>query len=172
MEYHALTLTPWMTGTFWVAAAVLVFAVLFGRKIMTPATAMLDARAAGVRAALDEAATLKAEAEAMLADAKQRQAQAVADAKHILASAHAEAERMARELAEEAEATAKRRERLALDRIAAAEKAALHEVRSVAVDVATAAAAQLLRDGFAANTGGTMIDHAIAGIPAALHQKV
>jgi F-type H+-transporting ATPase subunit b len=172
MEYHALTLMPWLTGTFWVTAAVLVFAVLFGKKIGAPVAGMLDARASAVRIALDEAATLKAEAEAMLADAKQRQAQAVADAKQILASAHAEAERMSEELAEEAEATAKRRERMALDRIAAAEKAALHEVRSIAVDVATTAAAQLLRNGFAANAGGAMIDHAISGIPAALLQKV
>jgi F-type H+-transporting ATPase subunit b len=172
MEYHALTLTPWLTGTFWVTMAVLIFAVLFGRRIGMPVAGMLDARARAVRTALDEAATLKAEAEALLVDAKQRQAQAMADAKHILESAHEEAQRMAEELAREAEATAKRRERMALDRIAAAEKAALHEVRSIAVDVATAAAAQLLRNGFAANAGSAMIDTAISGIPAALHQKV
>ncbi len=172
MEYHALTFAPWLTGTFWVAMAVLVFAVLFGKKIGIPLGGMLDARATAVRTALDEAAALKAEAEAMLADAKQRQTQAIADAKQILASAHAEAERMSEELADEAEATAKRRERMALDRIAAAEQAALHEVRSIAIDVATAAASQALRNGFAANEGGAMIDHAIAGIPAALHQKV
>jgi F-type H+-transporting ATPase subunit b len=133
---------------------------------------MLDARAHAVRTALDEAATLKAEAEAMLADAKKRQTQAMADAKYILESAHEEAKRMTDELAREAEATAKRRERMALDRIAAAEKAALHEVRSIAVDVATTAATQLLRNGFASNAGAAMIDTAITGIPAALHQKV
>ena len=172
MEYHALTLTPWLTGTFWVTMAVLIFAVLFGRRIGVPVGGMLDARAHAVRTALDEAATLTAAAEAMLADAKQRQAQAMADAKYILDSAHEEAARMAEELAREAEATAKRRERMALDRIAAAEKAALHEVRSIAVDVATAAATQLLRNGFASNAGSAMIDTAITGIPAALHQKV
>lgn len=172
MEYHALTLAPWLTGTFWVTMAVLVFAVLFGRKIGVPVGGMLDARATAVRTALDEAAALKAEAEALLADAKQRQAQAIADARQILASAHAEAERMSEELAAEAQATAKRRERMALDRIDAAEKAALHEVRSIAIDVATAASTQALRNGFAANAGAAMIDTAITGIPAALHQKV
>jgi F-type H+-transporting ATPase subunit b len=172
MEYHALTLMPWLTGTFWVTMAVLVFAVLFGRRIGVPVGGMLDARATAVRTALDEAAQLKAEAQALLEDAKKRQAQAIADAKYILESAHAEAERMAEELASEAQATAKRRERMALDRIAAAEKAALHEVRSIAIDVATAAATQALRNGFAANEGAAMIDTAITGIPAALHQKV
>lgn len=172
MEYHALTLLPWLTGTFWVTIAVLVFFVLFGRKIALPVNNMLDGRAAAVRAALDEAAQLRAEAEALLADAKRRQEQAVADAKQILQSAHAEAERMAEELTEEAEATARRRKQMAMDRIAAAEKAALHEVSSIAVDVATAAVTELLRNGFASDTNDAMIDHAIAGVPAALHQRI
>ncbi len=172
MEYHALTLLPWLTGTFWVTIAVLVFLVIFGGKIALPVNNMLDARAAGVRAALDEAAQLKAEAEALLADAKRRQEQAIADAKQILESAHAEAARMSEELTKEAEATAKRRKQMAMDRIAAAEKAALHEVSNVAVEVAGAAVAQLLRKGFAADKNDAMIDHAIAGIPAALHQAV
>ena len=172
MEYHALTLLPWLTGTFWVTIAVLVFLLLFGRKIALPVNNMLDQRAEAVRAALDEAAQLKAEAQAMLADAKRRQEQAVADAKQILESAHLEAERMSEELTREAEATAKRRKQMALDRISAAEKAALHEVSSIAVDVASAAVAQLLRNGFAAETNDAMIDHAIAGVPAALHQSI
>jgi len=172
MEYHALTLLPWLTGTFWVTMAVLVFLVIFGRKIASPVNNMLDARATGVRAALDEAAKLKAEAEAMLADAKRRQEQAIADARQILESAHAEAARMSEELTEEAEATAKRRKQMAMDRIAAAEKSALHEVTNVAVEVAGAAVAQLLRKGFAADKNDAMIDHAIAGVPAALHQAI
>jgi F-type H+-transporting ATPase subunit b len=172
MEYHALTLAPWLTGTFWVTMAVLVFAVVFARKIAKPIAGMLDSRATSVRTALDEAANLKAEAQALLAEAKARQQQAIEDAKQILASAHAEAARMADELAKEAEATSKRRERMALDRIAAAEKAAIQEVRSVAVDIATAAATHLLQNGFAANAGPAMIDHAITGIPAALRQRI
>jgi F-type H+-transporting ATPase subunit b len=172
MEYHALTLFPWITGTFWVTVAVLAFLLIFGRKLTGPVNGMLDGRAAAIRAALDEAAQLKAEAEALLADAKRRQEQAIADAKQILASAHAEAERMAEELTREAEATARRRKQMAQDRIAAAEKAALQDVSNIAVDVATAAVSQLLRNGFAADKENGMIDHAIAGIPAALHQAV
>jgi F-type H+-transporting ATPase subunit b len=172
MEYHALTTLPWITGTFWVTIAVLAFLGVFGRKIALPVNNMLDGRAAGIRAALDEAAQLKAEAQTMLADAKRRQEQAIADAQAILASAHAEATRMAEELAKEAEATAKRRKHMAQERIAAAEKAALQEVSNIAVDVATAAVAQLLRNGFAADENDSMIDHAIAGLPSALLQKV
>jgi len=168
MEYQALHAVPWQHGSFWVFIAIVIFAVFFARKIVTPINTMLDTRAEAVRAALAEAAQLKAEAEALLADAKKRQEQATKDAADILDSAHREAESMAAALLAEAEATAKRRERLALDRIAAAEKAAIDDVRATAIDVATTAAANLLRTGFAAETDATAIDQAITRIPAAL----
>jgi len=172
MEYQAFHVDPWQHGSFWVAVAIIIFAVLFGKKIVVPVLGMLDARTAAVRAALDEAAALRAEAEALLADAKTRQQQAIADAQKIRDDATAEAARNAAELAKEARAVTRRRERLALDRIAAAEKAALQEVRSVAIDVATAAASNLLRDGFAEESRAAMIDQSIAAIPAALRQPV
>ncbi len=172
MEYQAFNSAPWEHGSFWVAVAIIIFIVLFAKKIIVPITAMLDARTNAVRAALDEAAKLKAEAEAMLVAAKARQAQAIEDAKEIIAHAEAEATRTRLELAAEARAMTKRRERLALDRIAAAEKAALEEVRNVAIDVATSASTQLLKAGFAAETDLGMIDRAIAGIPAALRSSV
>ena len=172
MEYQAFHAVPWQHGSFWVFIAILIFAVLFAGRIGRPLAAMLDARGHAVRAALDEAARLKAEALAMLADAKARQAQALIDAKDILASAHAEAGRMAEELARDAEAIAKSREQLALERIAAAEKAAVADVRAAAIDIATTAAGRILGQGFAAGQDPAMIDHAIAGLPAALRQTV
>ncbi len=172
MEYQAFHATPWDHGSFWVAVAIVVFAVLFARKIVTPVIGMLDARTAAVQSALDEAAKLKAEAQALLADARARQLQAIEDAKQIIAHAEAEAVRTRHAMAADAKAMAKRRERLALDRIAAAEKAALEEVRAVAIDVATAASTQLLRAGFAAEGNAAMIDQAISGVPAALRQAV
>jgi F-type H+-transporting ATPase subunit b len=172
MEYQAFHAVPWQHGSFWVMVAILIFVFLFAQKIIKPLLAMLDARTSAVQATLEEAAALKREAEAMLADAKARQIQAIKDAENILAQAEAEAARTRDQLAKEARALAKRRERLALDRIAAAEKAALEEVRSVAIDVATATAATVLRSGFAADQDVPMIDHAIAGIPSALRKPV
>jgi len=172
MEYQALHAVPWQHGSFWVFVAIVIFAVIFARKIITPVNAMLDGRAKTVRDALAEAAALKSEAEALLADAKKRQEQANQDAEDILASAQREAARLSAALLAEAQATAKRRERLALDRIAAAEKAAIAEVRSVAIDVATTASTNLLKSGFAADADAAMIDQSITALPAALRQPV
>jgi F-type H+-transporting ATPase subunit b len=63
--------------------------------------------------------------------------------------------------------TKTRREKLAMDRIAAAEKAALTEVRQTAADVATRAAEQVLAQGLG-DTDQVLIDHAIADLPRAL----
>lgn len=171
MEYNALNGTPWLHGTFWVFIAVAVFAWFFGRKIWAAIAGMLDHRTATVRAALDEAATLKAEAEAMLRDARAKRDAALEDARHIVASAEAEARRMAAELAAEAEATAARRERMAMDRIAAAEAAAVNEVRGAAADIAAAAVGEVLRADLDAARDGALIDRAIAALPGALAGK-
>lgn len=158
----------YLHGSFWVFVAVVIFALLAGRQISRAIAAMLDERTAGVSAALAEAAQLKAEAEAILADAKARQKQAEDDAKKILETAHVEAANLAAALAVEAEAAAKRRERMAIDRIAAAEASALAEIRAAAIDVATAASTALLADTLGPEADAALIDKAIAAAPVAL----
>jgi F-type H+-transporting ATPase subunit b len=172
MEYQAFHNTPWLHGSFWVFIAIVIFALLAGRKIATVLTTMLDGRTAAITAALQEAAALKAQAEAMLADAQARQAQALRDAASIVANAHAEAERMAAALAAEAAATATRRERMAQERIAAAEAQALADIRATAIDVAAAASRALLQGGFGAEGDVARIDDAIAALPEALRKQV
>ena len=55
-----------------------------------------------------------------------------------------------------------------MDRIAAAEKAAVDEVRLTAAEVATAAARQVIADGPDAEADAGLIDHAIGQLPSAL----
>jgi len=172
MEYQAFHAIPWQHGSFWVAIAIIVFAVLFADKIANPVLAMLDARTQAVRDALDEAARLKAEAEAMLADAKARQQQAAEDARQILQTAHDEAARLAADLAREAEAAARWREKLAMERIAGAEKAAIADVRAAAIDIASTAAATILRNTFGPVIDGKLLDNSISQLPTALRQRV
>jgi F-type H+-transporting ATPase subunit b len=169
MNYGAFTGHAfYLHGSFWVLVSIAIFALVAGRQIARLINAMLDERGAAVSAALAEAAQLKAEAEALLADAKTRQKQAEEDAKAILATAHVEAASLAASLAADAEASAKRRERMALERIEAAEAAAVNEIRATAIDIATAASTALLADTFGPNADAALIDRAIAAAPAAL----
>ena len=135
----------------WVFIAFVLFFVIFGRKLWAALAEMLDDRGAKVRTELEEAARLRQEAEAMLRDAEARRADALREAQALIDGAKAEAGRVAAAAAAEAEASAKRREQMALDRIAAAEKAAVDEVRMTAVEVATVAARQVIAEGLTAD---------------------
>ncbi len=152
----------------WVLLSFILFFVLFGRKLWAALAGMLDDRAATVKAELDEAAKLRQEAEAMLREAETRRSEAVAEAKALIEGAKAEAGRVAAAAAAEAEASAKRREQMAMDRIAAAEKAAVDEVRHTAAEIATVAARQVIAEGLTTDAGATLIDNAISQLPNAM----
>jgi F-type H+-transporting ATPase subunit b len=152
----------------WVAVAFIVFVLLFGKKLWGAFAGILDKRIAGIRAELEEAHRLRAEAEQLLADAKARREAAMTEAQALLTGAKAEAERLAHEAEADAKAVAARRERMAVDRISAAEKAAVAEVRETAAEVAVTAAETVIRDHLSQDMDAGLIDRAIAGLPAAL----
>ena len=152
----------------WVAICTIVFVLLLGRKIWAALTTMLDERTNAIRAELEEAARLRQEAEAMLRDAQARRDAALMDAQKLLEGARAEAQRVAAAAASEAEASARRRERMALDRIAAAEKAAVDDVRVTAAEIATVAAQQVITQTLTAEADGRLVELAIGQLPSAL----
>ena len=152
----------------WVVLAFFLFFILFGKKLWGVLSGILDARAVAVRAELEQASRLRREAEAMLRDAETQRTAALADAKALIEGARAEAERVTAAAAAEAEAAARRREQMALDRISAAEKAAVDDVRLAAADIATSAVRRFLADGFGAEPDSALIDQAITQLPTAL----
>lgn len=149
-------------GVFWVAVAFFVFAGLFGGRLWKMITRILDGRIATIRSHLAEAAQLRAEAEAMLAEATARQEAARSEAAALLARAHDEAARLARQMEAEAEAAAARRERMALERIAAAEQAVVTELRHTAIALAGTSVSQVLAESVSAEWDATLIDRGIS----------
>ena len=105
---------------------------------------------------------------AMLADARTRREQALADAERMLENARVEAARVGDAARAEAASSAARRERMALDRIGAAEKAAVTDVRLAAADIAARAAHEVIAQGLTPDADAGLIDRAIQGLPAAL----
>jgi F-type H+-transporting ATPase subunit b len=106
----------------------------------------LDERASKIRSELDNATALRKEAEAKLADAERRQAEAEASAKEIVEIARREAEQFAKEASASLSERIKLREKLAEERISRAEAEAVRDVRLAAVDTASKAAAQILTE--------------------------
>lgn len=152
----------------WVAIAFVIFVAVFGPRIWKALATMLDGHAAAVRTELDEASRLRREAEAMLTEARTRREAALTDARSLLASAHVEAERVGKQARVDAEQAGARREQMAMDRIAAAEKAAVTEVRLAAADIAARAAGEVIALTLGAEGDAAIIDQGIAGLPSAL----
>jgi F-type H+-transporting ATPase subunit b len=128
----------------WVAAAFIIFVALAAKPIGRAIGRGLDARADRIRAQLDEARSLRDEAERLLAEQQRKQIAAVKESEAIIAHAREEAERIHRESAANLEAAFGRREKMALDKIAQAEAQAVADVRSAAADAAVAAAEKIL----------------------------
>jgi F-type H+-transporting ATPase subunit b len=152
---------------FWVFVSFVIFFVLFGGRLWKAVAGMLDGRADAIRAELAEAQKLREEAEAMLADAQRARTEALAEAGAVLARSQEEAARLTEAALAAGEAAAKRRERMALERIAAAEKAAITDVRNMAADVAARAAEAVIK--MEAGSGDSaLVDASIADLPRAL----
>ncbi len=158
----------WADPRTWVAVAFVIFFVLFGRKIGAVINSTLDRRGVAIRAELDEASRLRREAESMLKDATVRRETAARDAAALLEQARSEAARLGETARADAVTSAARREKMAMDRIGAAEKAAVSEVRLAAADIAARAAEQVIAQTFTPDADAALIDRAIAGLPAAL----
>ena len=166
MEHHYAHF--WLDPKFWVAVSFVLFVLLFARTAWKQLTARLDGRGERIRTELAEAAQLRAEAEAMRQQAIADRAAALAEAEDLIARARAEAERLALAATAEAEAAAKRRERMALERIAAAEAGAINEVRNAAAEIAAIAAREVLAQTVDAEADARLIDAAVADLPRAL----
>lgn len=143
--------------------------VLFYFKVPGRLTGMLDSRADGIKSDLDEARALREEAQSILAsyERKHREVQAQADA--IVANAKDEAVAAAEQAKVDLQASIARRLAAAEDQIASAQSAAIKEVRDTAVNVAIAAAGDVVAKQMTATSGNKLIDDAIAQVEAKLH---
>ena len=124
----------------------------------------LDAKAAKIQAELDEAARLRAEAEALLAEIRAEKAEAEAQAAAMLEAAEADARVMEAEAKVKLEEALARRQALAERRIAQAEAQASAEVKAAAADLAARAAEQILVARVAGQKTDPLLDAAIAQI--------
>lgn len=141
-----------------------VIGIILWKKVPAMIGRMLDAKIATIRHDLDEAAKLRAEAEAQLAEAKTRNAASAGDAAAIVAHAEAEAKQMLAKAEADAAELVARRGKMAEDKIGAAERLAIAEVRAHAADAAAKAAASIIAERHDAGADKVVVDRTIAGL--------
>jgi len=163
---HVVDPTGWgLNSTGWVAvAAIIVLAIFLWKKVPAAIGRMLDTRIAAIRTQLDEASKLRAEAETLRAEYETRAKTAQAEAATMREHAHQEAHQILVKAKADAEALMERRAKMAEDKIAAAERAAIAEVRARAADTAAKAAGLLIQQQHGADADRKLVDRSIAGL--------
>lgn len=164
-EFYKLTNTD-----FIVTIAFLIFmGVLWYFKVPGMITGMLDKRAVQIRSDLDEARALRDEAQALLASYERKQREVADQSARIVAQAREESQLAADEAKRELERSVARRLQAAEEKIASAEASAIRGVRDQAVQVAIAAAGDVLAKQMTKEGAAAMIDDAIKTVEARLH---
>lgn len=151
---------------FWVAIGfAAVIAIALWQRVPRMIAAMLDARAAAIRAELDEAKRLREDAAALLDSYRAKARLAEQEAASIIADAKAEADRFATEARTHLRAQIERRTQMAHEKIQMAEAQAMAEIRSTAADIATRAAEKLIAARLDETRAGTLVAQSIKDLP-------
>src|SRR3954454_3676544 len=160
-EPTAFTLDP----GGWVALAMLVvFAILAWQKVHHAIGRALDSKIALIRNQLAEAESLRKEAEALKAEYEAKAKSVDKDRKAMFERARHEADEIVAKAKTDADALIGRRTRMAEDKIAAEERAAIDQLRAAAADAAAKAAARLIAERHDAGTDAKLVDQAIKDI--------
>ncbi|MGH6785405.1 MAG: F0F1 ATP synthase subunit B [Novosphingobium sp.] len=162
---HAVPTALGIDPTGWVALAMIaVFLIMLRMKVPAMVAAALDAKIAGIRGQLDDAARLRAEAEALKAEYEAKLAETARHAEEVKHGAEDEARHIVERAKADAKALIARRAKSAEEKIAAAERNAVAELRAAAANAAAASARGLIAAKHDAVADQPLVDQAISQI--------
>ena len=154
----------------WVLVAFILFIILLVYlKVPAMVARMLDERSAKIAKDLDEARKLREEAQALLTSYQEKRVEAEKDAVNIIAQAKIDAEEYGAEARRKLGETLERRAKQAEQKIAQAEAQAIKEVRTVATDIAVAAATRLVAEAAKGPKGAGLIAESIEAVKTRLN---
>ena len=161
-ELHSVPSALGFDATMLVALAMLVvIALMIWKKVPAAIGRSLDTKIDVIRNQLAEAEALRKEAEALKAEYEARSNAAQGEAAAMIERARVEADTIIAKAQTDAEALVERRGRMAEDKIAAEERAAVQQLRATAADAATKAAARLIAERLDSNADAAVVDAAI-----------
>ncbi len=153
----------------WLLIALLIFLAAIWKPLRTRALPALDARAAKIRAELEEAERLHEEAKLLLARQQQQLEEGERLAREIVERAEAERRRLEQQTRAQLEALVARRSQQAEERIAQEEARAVAELRQRAAELAAAATGQVLRSRIDTAKGKRILEQAVEEVVQKLH---
>lgn len=154
---------------FWVAAAFLVLVVLIFRPLRRLITQGLDGRAQEIAKELEQARTLREEAQSTLAAYQRRQQEVEKEAGIILKKAREEAQNLSQDAHDKLEKALNQRMELAEKKIARAEELALKEMYNHSIDAGIEAARQYMLSHLTKEQSKTLMQDSLRDIGKRFH---
>jgi F-type H+-transporting ATPase subunit b len=155
---------------FVVTISFILFAlVLIYLKVPSMLGKMLDQRAVSIKSDLDEARALREEAQTILASYERQQKEVSDQAARIVDDARNEAKEAANQAKIDLEKSVQRRLSAAEEKIASAQASAEREVRDTAINVAVAAATEILRSQMSDDMADQLTENAISEVQTKFH---
>ena len=160
----------YLDPSFWVAGSTAVFAgIIVVKGGLKKMGEMLDAKSAEIARQIEEARTLRDEAEIALGDMQRRQREAEDEAASVVAQAEDDAKLMIDAAKVDLDNLLARRRKLAEQKIAQLEAAAIKDVQNAAADAAVDAARQVIAESQSAKDKNGLVDRAIADVEKRVH---
>ena len=152
-------------ATFFALVALVIFLIIAAKAgAFRTLTSGLDNRAERIRKELEHATQLRKDAEALLAEYKQKRLDAEKEAASIISAAKADAEEYAAETRRKLSETLDRRAKQAEQKIAQAEAAAVKDVRNLATELAIAASHKLVAETARGEKAAELIASSISAV--------
>src|SRR5690606_25675904 len=161
IEPTAFGITP---GGYVALAMLVVFAIMLWKRVPALIAGALDKKIEGIREQLDTASKLRDEAAALKAEYETKAKAADAEIAALKAAAEKQAAAVVAKAKDDAVQLIARHKALSEAKIAAAERAAIDELRAKAAGAAAAAAGQLIAEQHDAEADRKLADEIIAGI--------
>lgn len=152
-------------SNLWVLVGfIIIIGIIMSQGVGKRVGGFLNNRAQTIQNQLDEARSMREEAQKLLADYQKRQREAESEAEDIIAQAKADAKVMQADAKAKLEEQVARRTRAAEERIARAEAQALAEVRAQTADLAVDAAREIIKARTDGSAQKALLDRAISDI--------
>lgn len=151
---------------FWVLISFVLFVALVFKAMKSAILSKLDGRIAQVRADIDTAQTLRAEAADLLAQYQEKQRDAQGEAETIIAAAQRRAVEIQQNAETELHQIIARKESQLSERLQRMEESAKAEIRSYAAELAVKATTEIIASRMDEAHNARLVDQAIRNLPA------
>jgi F-type H+-transporting ATPase subunit b len=150
--------------TAWVALSFVLLVALLVKTAGSKINAVLDDKIALIKAEIETAERLKAEAQALLADFQEKQRDAEKAAAEIIEAARKSAEGVHKMAEADLAESMERREAQLADRLKRIEEKAIADIQDHAADLAMQATREIVVKTLDEKTGGKLVDQAISSV--------